>query len=183
MNTKVYTFDGGLISPFNPIPEQILFSDIARGLAHRCRWGGQIREYYSVAEHSIMVACQCSDEYRLWGLLHDAAEAYIGDIPAPLKDKVWFHVPDEQGVIQKLPYSDVEDRILHMVLAEAGCSVVAMPDVVHEADMIIRRWEYRELLDPGTRHNSTFVPMTPTEAMARWLESFHSLQREAQAAA
>lgn len=175
MNTQLYTFTGGLIAPFNPVPEQIVIEDIARGLANRARWGGQTRDYYSVAEHSVMVACQCSDDFRLWGLLHDAAEAYLGDIPEPIKGMVWFHVPDEQGVIQKLPYQDVEDRILHLVLAKAGCSVTAMPDVVHESDMIIRRWEYRELLDPGTRHNSTFAPMAPREAMAKWLESYHAL--------
>lgn len=173
---KLVVFSGGYICPVNPIPSEILLEDIARGLAYRCRWGGQTRRYYSVAEHSILVACQCSDDFRLWGLLHDAAEAYIGDIPAPMKDLVWFHVPDERGVICKVPYAEVEGRIMEAVIeALAPHLVKGMPDEVHEADLIIREWERREYVDPASRVNSIEVPLGPEDARHEWLSKFSAL--------
>ena len=176
MNTQLYTFDGGTITPFNPVPSEINFDDIARGLAYRCRWGGQVRQFYSVAEHSIQVADQCTDEFKLWALLHDAAEAYLGDIPEPIKNKVWFHVPAQDGVIVRRPYLDVEIQIRNLILAAAGCVVVNTPDMVHDADMIIRRWEHRELVCPHTRDQSIYLPMQPDDAMGAWLQHFDRLR-------
>lgn len=192
VETEVYTFEGGVIYPFNPIPEQIDMEDVARGLANRCRWGGQVRRFYSVAEHSIMVACQCSDEFRLWGLLHDAAAAYLGEaLEEYLEDGVYrgpdvtfFHVPDERGVVQRVSYRAVKDRLLRLILAAAARDlVVVMPDVVQAADMTIRRWEFRELVDPGTRGQSTFVPMSAEEARVKWLCAFRALVFNAELAA
>lgn len=64
---------------------QIDINDIAHGLAHQCRFNGQTYFFYSVAEHSILLHDQVSDEYKLQALLHDAAEAYLGDLIRPIK--------------------------------------------------------------------------------------------------
>lgn len=178
MNTvpQLVVFSGGYICPFNPIPSEIALDDVARGLAYRCRWGGQTRRYYSVAEHSIHVACRCFDEHRLWGLLHDAAEAYIGDIPAPIKDQVWFHVPDDRGVIAKLPYSEVEQRILEAVIESLAPMLSRrMPSEVHDADMIVRDWERKEFVDLASRVNSIEVPKGPEDARHEWLRVYSGL--------
>ena len=95
----MWTASGGKFWPLDPRPEDVLIEDIARGLAHSCRYAGQCKRYYSVAEHSVLVSIaverralndypddpERAREWALAGLLHDASEAYISDVIRPLK--------------------------------------------------------------------------------------------------
>lgn len=85
----ISTHTGRLIDPFNPTRANIHIDDIAHALSLICRFGGQTDRFYSVAEHCIFVATIAEERHgprtALWGLLHDAAEAYLGDIVSPLK--------------------------------------------------------------------------------------------------
>lgn len=76
---------GRKFHPFDPRPEDIDIHDIAHALSHICRYGGHVRRFYSVAEHSVLVSRCVPNIVGLAGLLHDAAEAYLGDIPRPIK--------------------------------------------------------------------------------------------------
>jgi hypothetical protein len=68
-------------------PSQLDLEDIAHNLSMICRFVGGVRSFYSVAEHSLNVSalCEAKGEDPLWGLFHDAPEAYIGDVSSPLK--------------------------------------------------------------------------------------------------
>jgi hypothetical protein len=104
------TYTGGGFHPFDPEPEDVRLSDIAGGLAHTCRFGGHCRRFYSVAHHSLHVGSELSDRgprLELLGLLHDAGEAYLGDLPRPVKAE--FEAFDR-----------VEDRILRAVWSALG---------------------------------------------------------------
>lgn len=79
------TASGILISLHDPKPEDISIEDIALALSKICRFGGNIQKFYSVAQHSVMVAIMAPPELRQAALLHDAAEAYLGDVIKPLK--------------------------------------------------------------------------------------------------
>lgn len=92
------TYAGQRIYPLDPRADEIHFDDICVGLARECRYGNQSRDFYSVGEHSVIVSnyVELLATERGWlpgeaheaaceGLLHDAAEAYLGDIPRPLK--------------------------------------------------------------------------------------------------
>lgn len=75
----------------HPTAEQVTLSDIAHALSHTCRFGGHTERFYSVADHSVYVselveASTGSRHMALHGLMHDAHEAYLGDVPKPLKN-------------------------------------------------------------------------------------------------
>lgn len=95
-NTQWIETASGLKYHFlDPQEDEIEIKDIALALANKCRFSGHT-QFYSVAEHSVCVAYRLPPSLRLAGLLHDAAEAYLGDIPSPLK-----HVLPDYKAIEK----------------------------------------------------------------------------------
>jgi uncharacterized protein len=86
------TVSGRWVNPFDPDPAQLDAGDIARALANQCRFGGHSRVFYSVAQHSVIVSRLVEDrggdvEDVFAALMHDATEAYLGDMPHPLKHR------------------------------------------------------------------------------------------------
>ena len=81
----IQTYRGERFYPFDPREEEIHIEDIVHALALTCRFNGHCRVFYSVAEHSVRVSQLCPPGQELAGLLHDAAEAYLADIPRPVK--------------------------------------------------------------------------------------------------
>lgn len=79
------TYTGKRFYPIDPKPEDVEIYDIAHSLSLLCRFNGHCRSFYSVAQHSVLVADKLPDELKLFGLLHDAHEAYTGDFISPLK--------------------------------------------------------------------------------------------------
>lgn len=89
------TYTGKRFDPLNPDPTLIDIEDIAHALSNICRFGGHSSRFYSVAEHSVLVGealwnLHHDADLALAGLLHDAAEAYLGDVPRPLKYRPEF---------------------------------------------------------------------------------------------
>ena len=122
----IQTYTGKRIDPWNYSEDDFCIEDVARSLAFTNRFSGHSTRPYSVAQHSLMVSQLCGDEHALWGLLHDAAEAYIGDIASPLKSQIIYY---------GLPISEVEKHILSVIM-EMHCLPTAMPACVKQADMI-----------------------------------------------
>lgn len=71
--------------PLDPRPEEIHIEDIAAALSKLCRYGGHCKRFFSVAEHSVLMAHAAPDGMRLSALLHDASEAYLSDVIRPIK--------------------------------------------------------------------------------------------------
>ena len=82
----------------SPKVEDIDIRDIAVSLSKQCRFNGHCHGFYSVAQHSLLVSDYC--ENKLWGLLHDAAEAYIGDIVSPVKRQLQLVSNLEQSILR-----------------------------------------------------------------------------------
>lgn len=120
--TWMQTYTGVQFRPLIPVAEQIDIEDIAHALAMICRFGGHSKRFYSVAEHSIYVSQHCHPDDALAGLLHDAAEAYVGDLIRPIK---------RQPEFQK--YRLAEDRILELILEREGLPS-RLPESVKHAD-------------------------------------------------
>ena len=79
------TFMGRQFWPLDPRPDEVHIGDIAESLSKLCRYNGHCEGFYSVAEHSVAVSFNVPPEMALEGLLHDAAEAYLGDVIRPIK--------------------------------------------------------------------------------------------------
>ena len=84
----IQTFTGRAFYVLDPRPEDVDIEDIAHALSMQCRFAGHCREFYSVAQHSVTASWLVPPEDALWGLLHDAAEAYVVDLPRPIK-RAW----------------------------------------------------------------------------------------------
>lgn len=110
----------------NDLPVQSI-ENIAHALSNICRYGGHVDKHYSVAQHSLAIARLAPDKYFLEALLHDASEAYIGDIPAPMKAQV----PE----IKKF-----EEKIQKKIF-EAYNLVYPIPEEVEYLDSAITRTE------------------------------------------
>jgi len=79
------TYSGKRFHPLSPRAEDIDIVDIAHALSMACRYGGHCKWHYSVAQHCVLVASKAPPEAKLHALLHDASEAYLGDVIRPLK--------------------------------------------------------------------------------------------------
>ena len=79
------TYTGKQFYPFSPTVDSIDIIDIAHALAMTCRFGGHCKVFYSVAQHSVLVAEKAPPHLALRALMHDAPEAYVGDLVRPIK--------------------------------------------------------------------------------------------------
>lgn len=138
----IQTFSGRCFWPLDPRPEEVRLEDIAHALALCCRFGGHCREFYSVAEHSVRVArflagggwgagCQAL------GLLHDAGEAYLVDVPRPVKPSLPLLIEAEAAV---------ERAVLERFGVEAEAVWRAG---VKDADDVLLATERRDLMAAG----------------------------------
>ena len=124
--------------PFDPRPEEILIEDIASHLSKICRYGGACNQFYSVAEHSVLVGLNCPKEYQLEGLLHDATEAFgMGDIVKPVKEGI--------------PELKIFEDNLYKVIAEKFELEYPIPDIVKEIDFNIMADEQEQLMNESKR--------------------------------
>lgn len=104
MDGCMVTVSGTVIDLFNPAPHLLTIGDIAHGLACNNRWNGHTWEPYSIAEHSIRVAGRAPVGKKLTALMHDAEEAYWGDVIAPLKNILKQKCPEIVEKMRELRY-------------------------------------------------------------------------------
>src|SRR4051794_32940266 len=81
----IITSTGKWFDVFNPNPADVDIEDIVHALSMQCRFTGHTKEFYSVAQHSVLVSLTCPSVDALYGLVHDGSEAYLSDIARPVK--------------------------------------------------------------------------------------------------
>lgn len=162
---------------FNQISiEAIHIEDISHALSMVCRFGGHIPRHYSVAEHSLLVAELVPDEYKLAALLHDASEAYVGDMVAPLK-----------RIENMKPYRLMEDMIHGFI--EAKFDIELNSDVIKRADVQalfiegrsfygmdeVRDWGFHESIlkwgETSSKDVLCYAP-SPTKIKSQFMNAF-----------
>ncbi len=128
------TFSGVTFWPLDPWPEEVFIVDIAHALANICRFQGHTKEFYSVAQHSIIVSQIVSPQNAFAGLLHDAAEAYVCDLIRPIK-RIMGEV-----------YADAERAVADAIGKKYGVDLAHLPQEVHDADNVVLATEKRDLM-------------------------------------
>lgn len=170
MGNWIQTFTGKRFDPLNATVDDVCIEDIAHALGMICRYGGHSQWFYSVAEHSVLVSQLC-ETYPLDGLMHDATEAYIGDVCRPIKPLLG-------------DYKIIEANLHSIIAAKFGvCEVI--PDEVNTIDFNILAnekkvcmqyyldWHYVGELIP----NVELKFLNPIKAEAAFLQRFHELAR------
>jgi hypothetical protein len=134
----IQTYTGRLFNPFKPHLDDIDIRDIARALSFTCRFGGHVKWFYSVADHSILVTELLPLKLKLWGLLHDASEAYLSDMVRPLKHTVAM-----------TEYRETEHVIQTMIYKKFGLTDVEPKDEIKYADTQALAIEMPAILEGG----------------------------------
>lgn len=167
MNNEIQTHSGGYFNFRAPETHDFSIYDIAHALSHICRFTGHTHGFYSVAEHSVLVSMIVPKPLALKALLHDAAEAYLGDVSAPLKAML----PD---------YKAIESRVERALLTHFGVDPTFDPIIKH-ADLRALVTESRDLMAlpieiPGVEPTAYCItPLSPSEAAVVFLQRFFEL--------
>lgn len=172
----IQTFTGLQAYPMDLRPSEIKIEDIAHSLAMQCRYTGHCRRFYSVAEHSVLMARHFMKigmaEYALPALLHDATEGYLTDVPRPVKpflrgykeaeQNAWLAISERFGLDPRLS-SHVHDADARILIDERAQNMNpsaeewgGLPD--HGLDVVLEFW-------------------SPEEAEREFLHAFYSLRR------
>ena len=178
--TYISTYLGNRFWPQEPRIDRIDLEDIAHGLAYQCRFNGQTHAFYSVAQHSLMVARILPPHLHRAALLHDAAEAYLGDMVKPLKRLL----PDFSRI-----EAGVTELIAQAFAVDFGCEDAAADPARHaiyraikQADMVALATEKRDLMPHSTEAWSylqgfeplpqAIEPLPPAEAKRAFLAAW-----------
>lgn len=153
----ILTYSGSKFDFIEPHNNEFRIEDIAHALSHVCRFAGHTREFYSVAQHSVLASRIVTDgpQAQMAALMHDASEAYIGDITRPLK--------------QLLPeYKVIEKRIEIALFNHFGIAY-PLPESVKHADMVMLATEKRDLMPPADDEWKLITGVQPmTEVINPW---------------
>lgn len=157
----IETFSGKAFRPLTPNVDDICIKDIAHALSNQCRFSGHTKTFYSVAEHCVRVS-QLLDVWGespstiLWGLLHDASEAYLVDIPTPLKRTPEF-----------APYRAAEARLMGSICERFRMSP-SQPKIVYKADAALLATEARDQMPFKVEHWGALTEEPLSQRITPW---------------
>jgi 5'-deoxynucleotidase YfbR-like HD superfamily hydrolase len=159
------------VSPVDPRPEDIHIGDIAHALSNLCRFAGHAHTFYSVAEHSVRCSFIVDERAALQALLHDASEAYLVDIPTPIKTLL----PE---------YREMEERMMSVIYSVFSIDPKPWQKAVKAADLSLSAAEARDLMPLGNyglnkvrADEQLIVPWSSSTAEQAFLTRFSQLRR------
>ena len=176
----ITTVSGRFFDILKPEEYEYDIEEIATALSNLCRYTGHVNRFYSVAEHSVLVSRIVPVGLSLVGLLHDASEAYLGDVSSPLKKLL-------------SEYRAIEERVEEAIARQFGLSF-PYPAAVHEADKRLYWKEREEIANSGVRdrlwhqdlratRKVEVVGMSPVMAKRMFLSRYREIIREQRRAA
>lgn len=167
----IQTYSGRQFWPLNARVSDVYIVDIAHALSLICRYTGHVREFYSVAQHSVIASLIVPVEDAKWALLHDAAEAYLCDVARPIKPFLG-------------DYRAIEHNLMRVI-----CSAFGLPSEepasVRQADLVLLATERRDLMAAPpvpwvstknvTPLDGIIHPLPPAKAKELFLARFKEL--------
>lgn len=172
--TWIQTYTGQPFDLVDPQPEMVHLEDIAHALAHLCRYTGHVVQHYSVAQHSALASRVAPDEVDLkfQALMHDAAEAYVGDVSKPMK------------MVLGPAMREVEDRVWRAV-ADRFRLPLELDPRVKEVDLRLLETERQQLLGTCERdwqldvdpYAIRIIPWSAISARRAFITRFEKLER------
>lgn len=139
------------------------FRDVSRSISKICRYNGACKLFYSVAEHSMILADTFEEpELKMYALLHDAQEAYLGDNCEPFKGHLWVHHGQDIEHIRRF-----EAKIQGTIFQVLGLSP-CLPKIVDDRDKAMLEWEMRQMFDGP-------FPDWLVEKWDRWTDVMNSM--------
>lgn len=165
----IQTYSGIPFYPLDPREEEIAIIDIAHSLSMQCRYAGHCLEYYSVAEHCCLIHDAIEPEHKKQALMHDASEAYLVDLPRPVKNDM----PQYKGI---------ETKLEAVIFKKFGIPYPFHPRV-KDFDTMILVAEKDQNMVQGLEWNTNSLPAldvtlkfwSPKEAKFEFLSRFNSL--------
>lgn len=173
----IQTYSGRMFWPMDPNVDDIFIEDISESLSKICRFGGHSRSFYSVAQHCVLGSYIVEEKTNsareaLAFLLHDASEAYVGDVVRPLKSMREFCF-----------YVDIENRVQDVIERKFGISF--SHPIIHEIDNVMLATEHRDLMPSALDWGPESVPLSDhispwSYGLARtiYLNRFYELTKE-----
>lgn len=168
--TWILTRAGLKFDLLQPTAAMVDPSDIAHSLSMQCRFNGHTRSFYSVAQHCLLVADLVPIEHQLAALLHDATEAYVGDMVRPLKEGMRDYAASYGA---RCLYEEIEHRVW-VAICQRFNLAAELPACVKHADLVALATEKRDLmpehhegwpcLDGIQPHEAPIDPLQPSYA-------------------
>lgn len=170
MIPQILTVSGNYFSFTHPEQSTYTIEDIAHALSNITRFTGHIRQFYSVAQHSVLVSENVPQEHALAALLHDASEAFCGDIATPLK-----HLLPEYKVIEQRVEKAIFDKFglpfpMHPCIKVADLTLLA----TEKRDLMPLSDEW-EIIKGVPRLPYSIWPVTPPMAKKMFLDRYKEL--------
>lgn len=159
--TSILTLSGKQVDYLNPTVDMICIEDIARALSCESRFNGHTTDPYFVAQHSVICSQNVLLPFALEALLHDATEAYMKDIPTPLK--------------ALLPEYKIIERRLDSVIRQAFGLPPTMSLEVHDADQRVLDAEMRSFTNHRQRNEFPLFPWETAECYRLFMSRFETL--------
>lgn len=168
----IETYSGLQFDFLNPTFDSICIVDIAHHLSNTCRFSGATSQFYSVAQHSIIMANMAKkhrldDKTILQCLLHDAAETYMGDLSTPLKGMFPMFKAIENGIL-KLIFEKYHVPYPLFPICKQFDTIMLVTERLHLMPDTKNDWG----VDEQPIKSIKIPPMTPREAESKFLSMF-----------
>lgn len=152
------------------------FETAARSLAQQCRYNGTTSQFYSVAQHCVLISERwpADDPRAVWGLLHDLHECVIGDIIKPVRDKLLWQAGEYW-----LPTNQIEGLLLHETQKRFGLDPipqdVLLADRLIAVDEMLLLFRCPSIHPRARRLGVTIEPVGPKDAETLFVERARKL--------